>query len=527
MRPLARWHERVAATAGLAWILAIGGGSDATAAPGGIRVRVVGPGDLKVPGAEVLIQEGSKWRVAGRTGVDGSLFVPKVVAGGALRVAARFEDPDPEGGRSGHGPKEDAPEGVPASTPEVVVRVTRAANLTLRFVDARSRVVIRDLKWQFGSGVLAAHTRVVPIGFGDRVLGRCRVEIPPGWLADDMGEADRTAEGIPSGSPRVAPDVRDVHVAYPLRREAAVRVFVNSASGDALPIDHAFWRLASTSEWTRVPSLEQAAAMSSGDGSLALPGVAWFEGSSVEVAAFGKDHTGGTLRVPFEASPELPITVRVIAAKGMRDPDFLLRGDPRPRPVIGIGGGVWTTEVGVRVRRSDRSPAVNALVYVESSERLGPGSDAEWPKWVAEGRTGYDGSTNLTPLGKGEYRLFPVPGLVPFGATFRLAPGGSDLQLSLQEPMGATLDLVVADSLGRPVPCARVRFDGPAGTWAIDADHGTQRLDPFVDENGTRTFRGLEPGAMTVTAVCGSRKGRAQVELQDGARASLTLKLDD
>jgi hypothetical protein len=50
-----------------------------------------------------------------------------------------------------------------------------------------------------------------------------------------------------------------------------------------------------------------------------------------------------------------------------------------------------------------------------------------------------------------------------------------------------------------------------------------QRIDPFADAAGRRSFSRVEPGEARVSAGWGSRHGTARVTLRDGGRAAVRV----
>jgi hypothetical protein len=89
-----------------------------------------------------------------------------------------------------------------------------------------------------------------------------------------------------------------------------------------------------------------------------------------------------------------------------------------------------------------------------------------------------------------------------------------------------SLAVEVVDPDGRPVPFATVYLHLPSWRGLFDVDDvGVQRLDPFTDLHGRRTFRGLPPGDTRVVALWGPLSGHADVDVQDGAAATLRIRL--
>ena len=96
---------------------------------------------------------------------------------------------------------------------------------------------------------------------------------------------------------------------------------------------------------------------------------------------------------------------------------------------------------------------------------------------------------------------------------------GRENEVTLREPRGARLEVLVTDEEGRPRACARLTVTGKV----FDVEDGVQRVDLFTDHRGRRTLARVEPGVRAVRAFWGSRDGSEQVELADGETRRLTI----
>ena len=134
--------------------------------------------------------------------------------------------------------------------------------------------------------------------------------------------------------------------------------------------------------------------------------------------------------------------------------------------------------------------------------------------------TDTEGRTTFGALAPGEYTItWHAPGHLPVRRTLTLAEGES-ADVTLQEPIGATLEVFVTDEDGRPRPSASLDLGQHA---VFDVLDGVQRLDPFTDATGRRTLHRVEPGSAVVSARWGSRSGRRTVDLVDGETTSIRI----
>jgi hypothetical protein len=75
------------------------------------------------------------------------------------------------------------------------------------------------------------------------------------------------------------------------------------------------------------------------------------------------------------------------------------------------------------------------------------------------------------------------------------------------------------DDEGRPRPFAEVV---PAAR-SFDVTDGVQRIDPYTDARGVRTFARVQPGKTVVRASWAGHAGHADVDLVDGERTSVRV----
>lgn len=95
----------------------------------------------------------------------------------------------------------------------------------------------------------------------------------------------------------------------------------------------------------------------------------------------------------------------------------------------------------------------------------------------------------------------------------------------VREPV--TLAVEVVDQGSRRLPFARFDVHQLSRLGWCDLEGETQRIDPFTDEKGERTLRGIEWGPVEVVARRGLQRGRAHAEVPSGTLARLKLALDE
>jgi hypothetical protein len=98
-------------------------------------------------------------------------------------------------------------------------------------------------------------------------------------------------------------------------------------------------------------------------------------------------------------------------------------------------------------------------------------------------------------------------------------PRDGECVVELREPLGAVLEVVVVGEDDRPRPFAEVT---PAAAF-FDTAGAVQRLDPYTDALGHRTFSRVQPGKTFVRASWAGHSGHATADLVDGERTRLRL----
>ena len=117
---------------------------------------------------------------------------------------------------------------------------------------------------------------------------------------------------------------------------------------------------------------------------------------------------------------------------------------------------------------------------------------------------------------------FHEPGLVQTGATIEVR-AGETATLRLREGRGGTVRLRVIDPAGRPLPFARFRVND--WMWR-DLEGGVQRLDPYVDVNGTRTLRHVSPGDRELSAWYAGGTATESVTVLEGVTVEVTVGVE-
>jgi hypothetical protein len=206
---------------------------------------------------------------------------------------------------------------------------------------------------------------------------------------------------------------------------------------------------------------------------------------------------------PWNVTVRLPGPTRFLSDHNESDNDVAAsfvadRGTPPGAP----RGAVRVRGLGI-----DGRPVAGATVTV--------GSDAA--------TTAADGVVTVERVLAGDqpvtaraYGRFPMSGSVRV-----VADRTTDVEV--HEPVGATLEVVVVDAAGLGRTAARLTVRTEGSIAPFDVVDGVQRIDPFTDEHGRRTFARIAPGLTTVFATWGSRSGREEVFLRDGERRTLRV----
>lgn len=513
------------AAAGLATAIAIAGPPPAE----GVRVKVFGPDDIEVPGAEVYLSEANGWKLAGTTGPDGTLILPGIAADGKRRLAASFE------WKRLTSRELAALDGPSISGDTATLRVPFALHVTPEFVDGQTGAPVPGVTWR--PPLVSAHSAprtgpaVLPYGFGGALYFGMTVDVPKGWLAyEPVGSDDlKYADGYTNW---IAPGVGRARVVYPLRRQALVRVSFATKDGREQPIDRLVWRFSPDGaptelrgDWRGVPRSAPST----------IGGIPWFPGAEIELRVAGETREseprefGGIARVVLGPTPDETVSVQVQAREGL-DTSYARASETEPkRPGYFYSrpesGGVIEAHV---VRLNGKAVPKLDLRVASKETRFLEGTKQRVPKWQFELPIAAGGTGTAADVAPGEYTVsYDWSGLLPMDPKRVVVKEHETSVVTLTEPLGCALDVRIADSAGEPLPFARVKIDGPIGGMVIDVEDDVQRLDPFVGADGRRTYRGVMPGDLLVNATWGPRTGVARVKLKDGEGGAVTVTLVD
>jgi hypothetical protein len=162
----------------------------------------------------------------------------------------------------------------------------------------------------------------------------------------------------------------------------------------------------------------------------------------------------------------------------------------------------------LRVAAWDGSPAAGAHVRWQGQERVAD----------AQGRVHLEG----VPPGTHRVQVLGAGAPQHLRAEVGSGPRGEVL---LCASAGATLEVEVLDTLGRALPFAHVDLTLPDDQPLMDCMDGVQRLDPYTDAAGRRTYRFVTPGQVKVKAYFGTRNAEVQLEVADGATVPVRIVL--
>lgn len=476
---------------------------------GDVRVRVVGRGGVPVPDAPVHVvgPQGAVPHVL-FANAHGETTVPDLPLDGSFSVVTfRFVDAGLH-----------LADRVPVRSPETILRTNFGLPCEVVVTDAETGRPLANAAWSLYPKKLLVDGEPLPLRRGARPIiaqpgrdltYRLAVDVPAGYVAwanrAPYAEISRYATAL--------------GYVYPLHREADVTI-------DVLEHDGSPAREPWVTHWS-VAGKEGATRFGGGDteplalNRLRLRGVPYVAGAVLGVTIALEDPADDR---NVEATVRLARPTRLVVHLPHPD-EYKLSDVPFPmqgESVIGVEGGTEdlppTPPAGMldlQATLRDGHPAAEATVtfrYLEEGYALRGFRES----LDDEGR-------RMQDLPAGTWRvLFHEPGLVQTGVTFEVQAGEST-RVRLQEGRGGTVRLRVVDPAGRPLSFARFRVSDRM--WR-DLEDGVQRLDPHVDESGSRTLRHVSSGLdLEVTAWYAGGLATEDVTVGEGEAVDVTVEV--
>ncbi len=116
-------------------------------------------------------------------------------------------------------------------------------------------------------------------------------------------------------------------------------------------------------------------------------------------------------------------------------------------------------------------------------------------------------------------------GLVSTSASAEVREAGV-ARADLVEPEGGSVDVVLVDGEGRPLPFGTLSVGLPSNlTWLDVTDEGVQRIDGFTDRAGRRVLDHVESGEVEISASWASRTAKATLWVADRGRVVARIVL--
>ncbi len=394
--------------------------------------------------------------------------------------------------------------------PTTVVTATGARAVEARFVDLETGRPV-DVRWA-GDATLSSRRAIGWVVPGARASVPIEFEAPEGWIGPVLAHT----EFLGATSRRATSLV----VTVPVPREARVRVRV--VRHDGTPAPGARIEV----ETGRGPRRGSARATTDEQGVADLRGLPYRRGETVRVLATLRDGDGAfPPKFVGEADPGPvlldPSALVEATVRLSEESDHDVFEGPGTGGTIGIGGGgtssaetALTSSLRVRARLRDGSPAALARLRL-----VGPVRAAE--------RADDDGVYAFGGLAAGEYEVWLLDtGVVPTRVTVRVAEG-ENATVEIIEAAGRSLDVVVVDARGAPLPGATVRATVPDGLGTWDYAHvvdGVQHLRALTDARGRCRLVGLPAelgqvgvqfGSRSEWVLAGTDEGPVRVQVPD------------
>ncbi|MFM8979456.1 MAG: hypothetical protein ACKOSS_03220 [Planctomycetia bacterium] len=403
----------------------------------------------------------------------------------------------------------------PVLGPTVRLVVDAGLPLEVRVEEAGDGRARPDVRWRVSPRLAWAEDAfgapTLPVTPGEPAHVGLRVEAPADWVA--RNEA--------SYSPFIHPGARRLQATYPVRPLADLALVVPE---EAQPLRAEDWSGSITVAGQPVAAGSELRV--DARGRLRVRGGAFLRGDLVQVqgrlgtrfAARGQAVLGSdardTVEVPLVLEPLPPVTDSV----DVHGLSFAFGGSSIQVSLGGMQAG--TARAGesrtrgplpLRVLDGRGAPAAGARVRVRGASGDGASADASGCVVLPDVEAG---PVRLVVLGAGAPCVLEVQA----GALPRS-------EQVLATPVGGTLEVTVEDETGAGLPCATLELALPEGLPWIDLQDGVQRLDPLTDARGRRTLSALPLGKVVLVAHFGTRSAQAEVQVEDGRRQAVTLRL--
>jgi hypothetical protein len=343
---------------------------------------------------------------------------------------------------------------------------------------------------------------------GDDATVRCRVRAPDGWLTP-VEEAWVL---------QIHPLAQRLQATVPLRPEARIVVIVPEecrpfrTEDCALTITVAGFLL-------QRPVIEP-----EGPGRLGVRGAVFFPGDQVEVSgSIGEAwHVTGTAELGEEPRARVAVALRAESSRPKQD-------------------AVVITEI-ARVRWMGKAFRLDQHANIELTPvtfiALEPKTSlllkiVDWRGAPAAHARVTWGAQTLVADASGRVRFPAVTvgqsevRVVGAGAAFKhlvdVAEGRPEQVLTA--PSGGTLDVEVVDDEGEGLAYPRIVLARADGLPQLEVMDGVQRIDPYGDAEGRRTFRFVSSGTLDVHATFGSRRATVTVLVSEGTHETVRTVL--
>ena len=341
-----------------------------------------------------------------------------------------------------------------------------------------------------------------------RAVIRLELDVPQGFVDWEEGPYDAT----------VAAGVGDLRVIVPLHR--ALGLDVSVLGPDGAPAEGA--RLSDVRIAGRELPFPEAPA--DAQGRIHLAGVPFLPGERLTAAVEWRAREAREPEPPppSERSDGPSAALQTIVPGDSSQPWAVVVRLAGPTRAVGdhneTDNDLPTEEeiVDVAVPPESRTGTVSARALGWDGRAL---SDARvWcsaPSGALQHVTAADGGAEfrLVPIGERSLRM-EAPGR--FAAVGRVAVAAdATATVVLREPDGGRIDVLVVDAAGDPRPFARIRLASTTGSPALDVAGVVQRVDPFTDETGRRSFHRVPPGLASVEATWGSARASTSLTVRD------------